>query len=554
MKQGDHCWPNLAGVAMTRVVPRRSWEVLRWWPEAVLFVAALAVRMIPEMINGAVTGNYGYDPAVYFVAADSFIHGRMPYRDYILLHPPGVVLIDAPFAWLGSMTSDRAGFAALIAFFAILSATSAVLVTRVARRLGMPRRACLLAGTVYALWFGSLIAEYEPRLEPLGCFLLLCGLLALLASRQSSGSVPAVGFALLAGSLFGTAMSVKIWWTVPVLVLLAGELFAGHAARRVAAMVAGAAVAGVLIDGPFLLIAGSKMWTMVVLDQTGRPRNTPDVLHPLAYLVVGWPSVHSGETGLRIAVALGAGLLAVLVLRAWQVRLARIIVLMLLAQLAVIMVEPTWFQFYADYVTVALSLVVGAACVRRDVAVAAPADRQPAGTRDVSPWLATAIAVCLGAAIAWTVPETTLVRGVPAARLTAAAKGYRCVMTDSPMALIDMNRLTTQIRRGCPNLVDVTGLIFVLDHQDHRRAILRTWNTDMVSYLRSEDAVLLFGSPKAFAFTARTARLVEQDGVKAHFGQYDLYTVRHDAPPGGIPCSPGRLVTDLIRLSGCASR
>ena len=44
------------------------------------------------------------------------MHGEVPYRDFVLLHAPGVVLLLTPFALIGRLTSDPTGFApALIA-------------------------------------------------------------------------------------------------------------------------------------------------------------------------------------------------------------------------------------------------------------------------------------------------------------------------------------------------------------------------------------------------------------------------------------------------------
>ena len=526
-------------VATTPGGRHRARLSVAWWPEAVLFVVALLVRLIPEMFNGAVTGNYGYDPAVYYAAADSFLHGRMPYRDFILLHPPGIVLVETPFAWFGSLTSDRLGFAAVNGFFVVLSAVSAVLVTRVARRLGLPRVASLLAGAVYALYFGSLMAEYEARLEPLGCFLLLCGLLALLAAQERTGRSATV-LALVAGIALGTAMSIKIWWALPVLVLLGWELVALRAVRRVAAALAGLVTALVLINGPFFLVAGSKMWTMVVLDQVGRPRNTPTVLRPLAFLAVGWPSVRWNEEKLKVAVLFGAVVLVFLVSRAWRVRRARVIVLLLLAQIALIAAEPTWYQFYADYLTVALSLTVGASFVRREAATDAPRRTRSPVTRDASVWVAAVVAVCLAAAITRAVPERILVRGVPAARLAAATRGYRCPMIDTPMALIDLNLLTPELRRGCANLVDTTGLLIVLEHRyGSRQRALPIWNKELAVYLRSGDAALFFSPPPAIAITAATARLVERDGPVATVGPYTIYRVLPGTTVNRNPVSIG---------------
>ena len=57
------------------------------------------VARLGEVLHGAgLTSDLGYDPGVYFAAADGLVHGRVPYRDFVLLHPPGIMLAVAPFA------------------------------------------------------------------------------------------------------------------------------------------------------------------------------------------------------------------------------------------------------------------------------------------------------------------------------------------------------------------------------------------------------------------------------------------------------------------------
>ena len=48
-------------------------------------------------------GDNGYDDGVHYAAAASLIHGRLPYRDFLFLQPPAMVLAASPFAWLGSL-------------------------------------------------------------------------------------------------------------------------------------------------------------------------------------------------------------------------------------------------------------------------------------------------------------------------------------------------------------------------------------------------------------------------------------------------------------------
>ena len=143
-----------------------------------------------------------------------------------------------------------------------------------------------------------------------------------------------------------------------------------------------------------------------------------------------------------MAVGCGAAqLLPLVVIRAWRIPAVRDIVVMLLAQLVQLAVQPSWFTFYADFVTVGLSLVVGAACVPRTRNV----------PRDAPLWLPVSIGAALAAVLTSTLPVHQLVTSFPSTRLTAAAAGYRCVMSDSPMALIDMNALSRDLKHGCPN-------------------------------------------------------------------------------------------------------
>ena len=191
-----------------------------------VFVAALCVRIAVVIRSGGYLGDFGYDPGVYYAGGDALIHGRLPYRDFVFLHPPVMLFVAAPFALLGHLTSDHLGFAAANIGFAFLGALNASLVTMVGRRLGLSHRAALIGGGFYAVWLAAGGAEYLIRLEPLGNTALLAGLLVLLRPGARS-SLPAMSGA---GALLALAAEVKIWFAAPFI------LVAVWAARATAAV------------------------------------------------------------------------------------------------------------------------------------------------------------------------------------------------------------------------------------------------------------------------------------------------------------------------------
>src|SRR5690349_6055105 len=98
-------------------------------------VLAAAVR-VGTILHGS--GPYAlsvwYDDGVYYAAATAVAFGRMPYRDFVLLHPPGIVWALLPFAWFGRLTGDPNGMAAARLGWACLGGLNAALVVVVTRR------------------------------------------------------------------------------------------------------------------------------------------------------------------------------------------------------------------------------------------------------------------------------------------------------------------------------------------------------------------------------------------------------------------------------------
>ena len=102
-----------------------------WLPIALL---AFAARLLPTLHGGGLGGIDDYDEGVYFAGAQALIAGRFPYRDFVLLHPPGILLVLTPFAALARVLSDHVAFEIARLAFMALGSLNAVLTAAVARR------------------------------------------------------------------------------------------------------------------------------------------------------------------------------------------------------------------------------------------------------------------------------------------------------------------------------------------------------------------------------------------------------------------------------------
>lgn len=502
-----------------------------------VFVIGFTARLAQMVVGGTLGGLFThYDPAVYYAAADALTFGRLPYRDFVLVHPPASTVLLTPFAALGRLTGDHIGLATAMIAFMLIGAVNAVLTMRVARVAGLGLPAATLAGLFSAVWAGAVWAEQEVRLEPLGNLFLLCGLLCYLrAARWATERTDKRGIDLrfaIAGAAFGVAASVKIWWFASLVALLLWQLTA-HRRRRLLPIVLGAGAALLVINGPFLLAAPGMMWHSVLRSQVGRGRLGQGLGEKLRDLLGGFaPQVHALSDASLIAVAtIAIAVLASLAVAAWQHHPARFAVVLLAVHATVLALAPTWFAFYADYLTPALALTLGAAfqvlCGSRCRAAPHPtAAARPMRAATLLP-----VAILLVATAALGQLSVTLgspSRPFPRAELSAAIAQLSCVISDSPGALIALDALSRDLANGCPNRIDVTGRTYLNAHRTGPdglplpRAQNQAWQDDLREYLTSGDAVILVRT-QATGLTEATRRAITRGGVLARAGGFTLY-------------------------------
>jgi alpha-1,2-mannosyltransferase len=491
---------------------------------AALTVGMLAflVRLVPVLRGGGLHGVLGYDDGVYFGAAEAFVFGRLPYRDFLLLHPPGIVLVLSPFAWLARVSGDDdVGLALARLAFMGVGAVNAVLVLRVAgRRLGAA--AGLAGGVFYAVWQPAVYAERTTLLEPLVNLGVLSSLLLLGDPRAASRRRIAA-----AGAVLGLASAVKLWSVVPLVVLLLWV--AWHRRGEALRFAAGAAGAVTVVCLPFLVAAPSAMFRLSVLDQLGRSDNAVGLPTRLAgittagFLASGGPHEVHVLTGALILLVVAAAFVAV-----WRVPAARPWCALLAAQAGLLVATPIYFAHYATYVAPALALLVAATVAQGTAALR----RRPAW------WTRSAVAGALLVALPLFGVSVLRAEGRPAPGpgLRAELASSGCVAADTPATLESADLFAHDLRLGCAFLVDPTGLTYDQDSGDLRsgstvraRRADDEWQHQMLRYLSSGRVVILqHGNPDGLS-TATLRKLGDGVTVTRH-RRYDVYafaTGRH---------------------------
>lgn len=471
---------------------------------AVIGCLAFFTRLMVTVRGGGLYGLGNYDDGVYFAAAVGLVHGRLPYRDFLLLHPPGVVVALSPFAALADLIGDPTAFAIARLAWMVLGAINAVMVFKLLRPVGLS--AAVAGGLFYAVFYPAVYSEHTSLLEGLSTTALLVSLALIFGARYLTRSV-LIG----AGALLGFAVTVKIWG-VAVVIIVSIWLTITARWQRSRWLLLGSVAGATVVCLPFFLAAPTAMWRMVVTDQMGRPSTGKGTAERLAGIV------DQGQGG-AWSPMVTATLLLVVVMSgvALTHRLGRLAVVLLLALLGVLLFTPSWFPHYAALVAAPLALVVGVA-----VGVADRFFR----TRRVTVGrvvLAGTMVVTL-AAYALPLLDATPGRRFPTGALAAAASSAQgCITADDPVALIELNVLSRNLRRGCPLTVDLGGRSY--DHPPPlgaHRASDPSWQKYALDHLRSGELSLIVRYRVGKGFSRKTLAIIRSWPSVARAGRYDL--------------------------------
>ena len=488
-----------------------------------VFVVAIAARLGSSLKTaGGLFGLGNYDDGVHFAAALGLVNGLMPYRDFLLLHPPGVALVMAPFAALSWLIGEPWAMAAARVAWMVLGGVNAVLCALVLRPIG--RLAGLVAGMLYALLFGAVYIEYTTLLEPPATTVLLVALV--LTRLLGSGAGIGPRRYLLAGLLLGLSPVMKIWGVVAVLVVV-GAIVARRGRRPALITLGGAVATATALCLPFFVSAPGEMWRMVVVAQLGRRRAAVPLSERLNDIlgVHGW--INGSPRWEPVTVAMLAIVLAALAICLIRVEL-RVIGALLIAHGAIVLITPMWFLHYAGLTAAPIALAVGAA-VGVVIGWVARVAQLP-----WMPGLIGAIALVCTTLLVIPLQRITFYSpSFPGRTLAAQVTDQPgCFVTDFPMTLIQMNLLQRNLDRGCRLVVDIGGYSYY-DVDSQYADVSRRKNKDfqrvLLDYYRSGTAVIPLRFSTVAGYSKSTARTVEKWPLLAKAGPY---VIREPQPAG----------------------
>ena len=446
-------------------------------------VTGLLLRLYQLSRPGALLGVTQYDDGVLFGNAVRLAGGVIPYRDFVMVQPPGSLLLMAPVALLAKATGTGWGLALARILTVCADTACIVLLGLLVRHRG--RLAIAIACGIYAVYPGALGASSTFLLEPwLNLFCLGAALLLFDGDRFAVNWRLALG-----GSLFGFAVAIKLWAAVPL--LIAGLLLAGRA-RRLGLLAAGAVTGLAVPVLPFLFLAPGQLISQVITSQFLRST----LPHPLSprladmaglSLLPGLPKAAGIIVLLAIMVYLVAGFLVTsLVSRRPPAALDRYALASLAAVIVMFLLPSEYYAHYAafagPFAALALALPAGLhwQAVSRPRARPHPQARShpQAGSRWQSrtPWQTgptirlVSLAVS-GAAVAALIATAGIRQATAApqqleppgtvAAIDRLIPAGACVITNNPALTIVANRFVAA-HPGCPPIVDTYGTLLAM--------------------------------------------------------------------------------------------
>ncbi len=415
---------------------------------------ALVLRGYQLARPGHLLGVGDYDDGADFGSALWLIHGVLPYRDFVVVQPPGITLLMTPTALLSRLAGTAWAIAAGRILTALAGAAAVLLGGLVVRHRGV--LATMLTCGIIAIYPGSVQAAHTVLLEPWLTVFCLAGAVAVF-----DGDRLADGWRRLAwgGAAFGFAGAIKVWAILPVAVIVVLSL---RRPRNAARFLAGVAAGFLIPVLPFALLAPGRFYDSVVVAQIVRTGARTPLAFRLQYLT-GLTAWRPGTVVLVVVAVALAAVVAGMPIAAWRVTRhgpsplewfgVATAVLVILA----FMVPVDFYYHYPAFLAPFLALAVALPAARLAAAWPGPSPRIRRSA------LALAGLVILVLPIAASSAEDSRTPTYSSA-LTAIERVIppgACVATDQASLLISSGRLFAAAP-GCPVVVDGTGTSYAL--------------------------------------------------------------------------------------------
>lgn len=437
----------------------------RWWRTqwSALVCGALGIIMatLPVFTHLGSLGAWGYDTGVYLGASIRLVHGVLPYRDFALMHPPGIALLLSPASALAPLIGTSSVLVLARVLTIATMGLNCLMVARLLRSRG--QLASLVGGCFLALYSDGAASDTVVMLEPFLVAFTLASLLVL----TSDGAVVSGRRVTWAGVLMGIAGVIKIWAVFPFAVVTLALLWRHRSDARRFALGAGAVATVVCL--PFVVAAPRAFFTDVIQSQlqrtngdapsTGWAYRMNDMLH-MAFR----PFVTIPGSGVVAAVLLALAVGTALRHRRSDLTfLDAVVVLSLVAVVASLLHASEFYPYYSYFPVTLGALAVGSlvGLVNRTVTERFPPRRGAHRRlrRGAMAVTLVTIAACFASSCLKFDRFYTTLRGLTPSgvALAAAIPQGACVTSNVAAYLLLANRFTPHTR-ACPAVVDPFGL------------------------------------------------------------------------------------------------
>jgi len=455
------------GVAVTssklHLAPVEQGQGMIWGIIAVTSLIAMALSVYQLTRPGMLFGLTEYDDGVYFGSAIRLVNGALPYRDFVLVHPPGFELLASPVALVSRASGTRDAMAAVRLCMPLVAALNVLLVGALIRHRG--RLPTLVGAGLMAIFPAEVGATHTALLEPVLDLFCLLGALLVFHGEMLGGRRQL----LLGGVAMGFAGTVKVWAVIPVLVI--AVLCLPQVWRRLAPFISGVAIGFAVPTLPFVIAAPGSFYRDVVTTQLARVAGSGRIPFTIRLAdLTGGPRIFHGW----LAVPLAIGIAAVVI-----------------AALARSTGHPTTFEWFAVGSTVGIAalLMLPAQFYGHYAAFIAPflamAVASAVGLLVPPTLLRTGLAIAALGLIALTANHVRVIGGEHAAdralSIDAVIPAGACALADSPADLITADRFVSA-SPGCgDNITDPYGT--TISYGGSKPAAVAVWrhafeNTD----------------------------------------------------------------------------
>jgi alpha-1,2-mannosyltransferase len=426
---------------------------------AVATLVALAIRGVQLAQPGHLLGVGDYDDGADFGSALRLIQGLVPYRDFIIVQPPGITLLMIPAAAISKLAGTAWAIGVGRILTVLVSAAAVVLGGLLVRHRGV--FATIVTCGIIAIYPGSAQAAHTVLLEPWLTAFCLAGAVAVFDGDRLTTSGRRLAWG---GAALGFAGAIKVWAIIPVAVI---AVLCVPRYRQLAKFAAGVAVGFLVPVIPFAALAPGRFYDSVVVAQLVRTGARTPLAFRLQYLS-GLAAWDPGFAVFLAAAIILAVAIAATAVAAWRVThqgppllewfgLATTVLIVV-----AFLIPDDFYYHYPAFLAPFLGL-----------AIALPAARLINGwggwaglssrLRKSAAWAAglVLLALPLAAPGADYSPTPTYVDALPA--IDRIIPSGACVATDQASLLIALDRFYSSVP-GCSVIVDGTGTSYALGH------------------------------------------------------------------------------------------